>query len=438
MDKIRFLKIYSNNSGLCNQLYSLITTICECIENNINIIVVSDFLKSIHTNDCCPISDIIDIDNLNIFLSKYNIRVIDKKFAHNEGISLDIDFKNIDNWNILEKYKELFINFIKELNFSDHLTNTFHLQNDKYINKYSTINVIHLRIEDDAIEHWSKINNLEYSLFKNILIKKYIEYISKYIIPEDFTFILTSSINNEVIDYLNINNYSFKITDKFFSNERELNAIIDFLTGKLCNNVYIGPGNSTFTQCILKCINNKKTILFNLDNIIEDPIIDDSEEEKDKELSNNSEEKKNKELSNNSEEKKDKKKIYKELPNNFDVTIYKKLNKDLQNMNDDEAMLHYLIYGINEKRVYVYKIPDDFDVKKYKELNIDLQNMNDDEAVSHYLKYGIVERRSYKFKLPNNFNVKKYKELNEDLQNMNNHDAIMHYMIYGKNENRNY
>ena len=71
MDKIFFFKISSNNSGLCNQLFSLISAICTCIRDNKNIIVISNFIKSINSNNYCSISEIINIEKINIFLIRY-------------------------------------------------------------------------------------------------------------------------------------------------------------------------------------------------------------------------------------------------------------------------------------------------------------------------------------------------------------------------------
>ena len=156
-------------------------------------------------------------------------------------------------------------------------------------------------------------------------------------------------------------------------------------------------------------------------------------------------------------------KYYNEPDSDFDVKIYKELNKDLQYLTDGEAIYHYLTYGINEKRKYIKKdkkkekdiiifngLPTDFDPILYKELNKDLKNLNDEEAIEHYLMHGVNENRCYKKKkskkkniildkkLPNDFNATLYKKLNKDLQHFNDEEAIEHYLIYGINEKRKY
>jgi hypothetical protein len=132
------------------------------------------------------------------------------------------------------------------------------------------------------------------------------------------------------------------------------------------------------------------------------------------------------------------------LPEDFDVSIYKELNRDLTNITDIEAKLHYTQYGMNENRNYkvdITKLPEDFDVSIYKELNRDLTNITDIEAKLHYIQYGMNENRNYKVdmtKLPEDFDVSVYKEYNRDLIYLSNIEAKLHYIQYGMNENRTY
>jgi len=86
------------------------------------------------------------------------------------------------------------------------------------------------------------------------------------------------------------------------------------------------------------------------------------------------------------------------LPSNFNVSIYKKLNTDLSNMSDNEATEHYINNGINENRIYCIdknNLPNNFNVSIYKKLNKDLSNMSDSEATDHYINNGFNENRIY-------------------------------------------
>jgi len=129
----------------------------------------------------------------------------------------------------------------------------------------------------------------------------------------------------------------------------------------------------------------------------------------------------------------------KKLSYNFNLTEYKKLNIDLHDMTDEEAMNHFNNHGFYEGRKCEIIIPDDFNVIEYKKLNIDLQHMTDEEAISHYKNDGFYENRNYKnCILPNDFNVNIYKQINHDLQHMTDEEAINHYKIHGFREGRSY
>jgi arsenate reductase-like glutaredoxin family protein len=73
------------------------------------------------------------------------------------------------------------------------------------------------------------------------------------------------------------------------------------------------------------------------------------------------------------------------LPEDFDLNVYKNLNSDLNELNNEELINHYLTNGINEDRPYTYNLPKDFDLDSYKKLNKDLKDLNDNEIINHYL-----------------------------------------------------
>jgi len=114
------------------------------------------------------------------------------------------------------------------------------------INNNKKINCIHLRLEDDAIEHWSKENKLDYNTYKPILENKYIQFIKKYIDKNIPTIILAHNYDNNVIKYLTENNYNFIITPNFHP-DRDVSAIIDLHIGQICNNICICVFESTFS-----------------------------------------------------------------------------------------------------------------------------------------------------------------------------------------------
>jgi len=80
-----------------------------------------------------------------------------------------------------------------------------------------------------------------------------------------------------------------------------------------------------------------------------------------------------------------------------DLEVYRKYNRDLVTMSDEELRRHYDTYGVVEDRIKnatdVAKALAFFDVKAYRRLNADLASLNDDELTDHWLSYGRREKR---------------------------------------------
>ena len=156
---------------------------------------------------------------------------------HNDGsfIFSDILRNIVFNNNYVEKANE----FIKtNININNNINN-----NEK-------INCIHLRLEDDAIEHWSKSNKMDCKTYKKVLEDKYIQFIQKYIDKNIPTIILAHNYDNNIIKYLTENNYTFIITHKFHP-DRDVSAIIDLHIGQICNNICICVFESTFSFALV-------------------------------------------------------------------------------------------------------------------------------------------------------------------------------------------
>jgi hypothetical protein len=156
----------------------------------------------------------------------------------------------------------------KNIVFHQNLTNqsnTFIRNNG--IDDSININIVHLRLEKDAIQHWSLQNGMNEEEFKTKLTQKYIHLINNLINKEDKTILLTYCKENQVINYLKTNHYQFYIQEKERNNNREINAIIDLLNSKHCNNVFIAVGGSTFSWTVMKMTNPKKIEWFDINNL---------------------------------------------------------------------------------------------------------------------------------------------------------------------------
>ena len=263
-----YSKIGNKGSGLTNQIFALITSIIIAYRKKENIIVVDNFLNDFSKQSFTPISLIINLEELNNFLKKYKIIIIDKESsAEHKNKNYIHTFGWINKYDI-RMFEDILINIKYNISYIEKSTL---ILSDKVNN--SKINIIHLRIEDDAIKHWSKMNNATEGFFKQYLEKKYIKLIEKYISKEDTNIILSSSLNNTVIDFLSANSYNYVFNNKYFEG-REQNAIVDLLSSKLCNNIFIGNYNpvrqrgSSFSYYISKMIKAKK-IFIDLDSIYE-------------------------------------------------------------------------------------------------------------------------------------------------------------------------
>lgn len=250
MDNTFYFKIAKDDmSGLCNQLYHLSGCIEYCVNNNINKLVIGKFLKEVKTDKTCPISEILDIPKFNSFLKKYKIEVI-------------------DGWELFESNKNLFktspIPYMGQsknaIFFIEILTNIPFLEKYKDISKnqvkHNHLNVIHLRLENDAVECFSKELNIDPYVYKYINEYRYIKCIEKHIDKNTMIYVLTSDENNRVIQFLKENNYKFMTTQKVFQ-DRDVNAIIDLLIGCYCTKTFIGSFDSSFSYTIMSKLCNK-------------------------------------------------------------------------------------------------------------------------------------------------------------------------------------
>lgn len=217
-------------------------------------------------------------------------------------------YYSLDNYNFFEKFAEkikdgllsnvssnmcnydLYISmgFIRSFShiFNDILKNIVFIENNipllsidtNIFNKFNKVNVIHLRLEDDALVHWSKQNMMTFQEFKVMLETKYIELIKKYIQKDELNIILSYSSQNSVFDFLQTNDYPFLCAKKDTTKcQRELDALGDLFLSTKCNNIFIGNfymkimTGSTFSYYILQKLEhpNIKKISICLDNIKE-------------------------------------------------------------------------------------------------------------------------------------------------------------------------
>jgi len=119
----------------------------------------------------------------------------------------------------------------------------------------------------------------------------------------------------------------------------------------------------------------------------------------------------------------------------FDYEFYIFLYEDIQNLNKEQALKHYLNHGLNENRICNKKIYDHFDYYNYINIYDDMKDLNKKDVFKHYICHGINEDRIYN----KNFNWNFYINLYDDIKHLRDQkSALMHLFTYGFQEKRIY
>jgi hypothetical protein len=210
--------------------------------------------------------------NLNngFFYEQYPID--DNKLIENVNVMFDnLKFEG----NFCYVQDEMFFDVLRNIPFNKTIINSSQHIINHLIHKNSTnvFNVVHLRIEDDAIEHFYAKCNVSKSLLKSIVETKYIKIIKDFFNKDDIIILLTYDMDNAVIKYLKTHHYKFIINDKK-DKDREISAINDMLLGEYCNNYYICVWESSFSYTLLSRINKKpnvKTIQISYEKLQNEP-----------------------------------------------------------------------------------------------------------------------------------------------------------------------
>lgn len=271
-------KIKHVSYGYNNDLYDVTDKMINLFYKNNTLYVPKNLIMNTLNGDPCPnIKKRMMIEysiNDNNFTEMFN-EILKEDIIFD--VSLDAPFNLIFGW----------IDRLDRIMFYDILYNIqynpiYNAMSENFIKSISNdtntkINVLHVRLEHDAIKHWSKMNHMDEPSFKNYFENKYIELIRTHVDKSDENIILSYLTDNAVIDFLKNEGYKYHFFQK--NNEgREINALIDLLIASKCNNVFIGNhhpqklNGSTFSYYIsIKLPTNVKQILIDVDHITHAP-----------------------------------------------------------------------------------------------------------------------------------------------------------------------
>lgn len=301
----KFLKIdlLHSGPGLFNQFINVINglMIGHCSKRQI---YNPRFLPDYRSTNWIPLSSVIDIPHLNGMLRSLELNTqievdeklskIEWKVSPNRGFLFQTisnslvqvssfveqeshDFLDI-GWVfslVMEKdqsIRDIELHIYKNIQFLPEYKTVFNYCLNNYLN--TPYNVVHLRLEDDWINHQiaTSSSKLSFEEHSQIIWEKYCEAMARMFTPQDKIFIATYlnktvQRNNHYIDQIRLL-YPNAITatpwrENFnLPTGREIDAIIDFM---ICRNgeKFIGLGGSTFSVLTAQIIhsNGKETIL---------------------------------------------------------------------------------------------------------------------------------------------------------------------------------
>lgn len=264
--------------GLCNQLQTIVKGILLAIKYNRNI-YIHKFQIDLNSSRLTDINTILNIPKMNSFLhdvihtstqildnvniditnnlANYQLPNVDyANIAYNTYLNNDIELNqhmeiiyvgNIVSLDVYKSFNYIWSNYTEDNLYHYIMTNiTFHdkfYELKNYIKQQlhlTAFNSIHLRIEDDAIKYFSSCCNLSVNAYNNKLISEYEHhiqqlsqsrqpiYISSGILDFDNTINVEyykqlKKLNTLIYDKQHIH------IDEYYSNNRELMAIIDLL-----------------------------------------------------------------------------------------------------------------------------------------------------------------------------------------------------------------
>ena len=130
----------------------------------------------------------------------------------------------------------------------------------------------------------------------------------------------------------------------------------------------------------------------------------------------------------------------------IDYDFIKRTDKDLENRTY-EQINHLILEGkddiiVSQTHAKIIAQNDLFDYEFYKSHYPELANMNPDNVLNHYLIYGkdstdiVSHEHARQLTKTPNFNIDFYKSYHKDLHHMGPIKLANHYIEFGKKENR--
>jgi hypothetical protein len=205
----------------------------------------------------------------NIFFS-VDCEVVDGRLKKNFVIDYaNADYEETKRFNNDDSpmFRELLRNFVfnetivsKAEKYIDNSIIRYYIDVDK--KKKKTINVFHLRLEDDAIKAWGQeVGMRDLAQYKKALEDKYINIIKQFVENGSLTIFLASDYDNGVIKYMRDNGYNYVTTPKL-EQARDVSAIVDMHIGAVCTGICVGVWESSYSYTLFDRVKDKTGVKF--------------------------------------------------------------------------------------------------------------------------------------------------------------------------------
>jgi hypothetical protein len=253
-------------TGLCNQLFALVTGLIEAKRAKRTRVSVGPFSPEINSRSRVPIDKIIDLEATG---QRVGVSMSSGNQAGRTNFSWYTRYNEQEFEKILAaiRFQSVFYSICEELLYNN-------------VDLHQPLHVVHFRIENDGIKHWSRMNKMTMQAFQTMLWSQYKKAITENIPKGAQILALTYDTSNALLAELK-RDYKIITLDtraialqRLGFNGREVCAIIDLLSGAQCSGTFVGCHNfslkrgSTFSYVLWKRMGNaKKGVFLDLDNI---------------------------------------------------------------------------------------------------------------------------------------------------------------------------
>jgi hypothetical protein len=211
--------------GLSNQIFAIVHSVFVARRKAMTEIAIGPIRTDFScTGDPIPTGSVIDLAHLNAYLEPtFGVTMLDA-VSEEEHARAENTFGWINAVDV-----SAFQAILQRIRFREVVSDSWSTS--------GPCNILHLRMEADALKHWGSMNRVEAKAFESILAAKYIGLVDKYLDPKVPVLVVTD-VNfgtNPVIQHMQVAGFTlWTVKDKAHVRGRELRAIKDCAVAIAC------------------------------------------------------------------------------------------------------------------------------------------------------------------------------------------------------------